>query len=226
MKKSLALIAAAILATSSSQAAIIFQSQHFSNVTSGSSLVWNQFDSSLGTLTSIVFTLDGSITGSFSVTDTDSFSDVAVSSPNARLGLSFSGVGGPSPLQGTSLTFTTSPGTTSGSPFGVAGGVTQVFTVDPTPFALTSYTSPNLTASSAYFTGLSTFDTTVLRITGVTLVGGTSTQDFSSLLAQGTVGLTYTYAPSSAIPEPGTWAAAALLVGGAAFARWRKRKSA
>jgi hypothetical protein len=28
------------------------------------------------------------------------------------------------------------------------------------------------------------------------------------------------------IPEPGTWAAAALLVGGAAYARWRKRKSA
>jgi hypothetical protein len=28
------------------------------------------------------------------------------------------------------------------------------------------------------------------------------------------------------IPEPGTWAAAALLAGGAAFARWRKRKTA
>jgi hypothetical protein len=28
------------------------------------------------------------------------------------------------------------------------------------------------------------------------------------------------------IPEPGTWAAAALLVGGAAYARWRKRKVA
>ena len=27
------------------------------------------------------------------------------------------------------------------------------------------------------------------------------------------------------IPEPGTWAAAALLAGGAAFARWRKRRS-
>ena len=26
------------------------------------------------------------------------------------------------------------------------------------------------------------------------------------------------------IPEPGTWAAAALLAGGAAFMRWRKRK--
>jgi hypothetical protein len=26
------------------------------------------------------------------------------------------------------------------------------------------------------------------------------------------------------VPEPGTWAAAALLAGGAAFARWRKRR--
>lgn len=31
-------------------------------------------------------------------------------------------------------------------------------------------------------------------------------------------------AASAAVPEPGTWGAAALLVGGAAFARWRKRK--
>jgi hypothetical protein len=28
----------------------------------------------------------------------------------------------------------------------------------------------------------------------------------------------------AAVPEPGTWAAAALLAGGAAFMRWRKRK--
>jgi hypothetical protein len=31
-----------------------------------------------------------------------------------------------------------------------------------------------------------------------------------------------TTAPA-AVPEPGTWAAAALLAGGAAFMRWRKR---
>ena len=30
----------------------------------------------------------------------------------------------------------------------------------------------------------------------------------------------------SPIPEPGTWAAAALLAGGAAFLRWRKRRDA
>ena len=36
--------------------------------------------------------------------------------------------------------------------------------------------------------------------------------------------LTITAGSSAPIPEPGTWAAAALLVGGAAFARWRKRR--
>lgn len=30
--------------------------------------------------------------------------------------------------------------------------------------------------------------------------------------------------PSAPVPEPGTWAAAALLAGGAAFTRWRRRK--
>jgi hypothetical protein len=36
--------------------------------------------------------------------------------------------------------------------------------------------------------------------------------------------LMFTAAGGAAVPEPGTWAAAALLVGGAAFMRWRKRK--
>jgi hypothetical protein len=40
-------------------------------------------------------------------------------------------------------------------------------------------------------------------------------------------GDTISVGPSAApVPEPGTWAAAALLVGGAAFARWRRRQSA
>ena len=36
--------------------------------------------------------------------------------------------------------------------------------------------------------------------------------------------LNLVYNSSAAVPEPGTWAAAALLAGGAAFMRWRKRK--
>ena len=40
-------------------------------------------------------------------------------------------------------------------------------------------------------------------------------------------GDTISIGPSAApVPEPGTWAAATLLVGGAAFARWRRRQSA
>jgi opacity protein-like surface antigen len=37
-------------------------------------------------------------------------------------------------------------------------------------------------------------------------------------------GVDFSAQNAAPIPEPGTWAAAALLVGGAAFARWRKRK--
>jgi hypothetical protein len=34
---------------------------------------------------------------------------------------------------------------------------------------------------------------------------------------------TYMNFATTAVPEPGTWAAAALLAGGAGFMRWRKR---
>ncbi|MFM8719279.1 MAG: hypothetical protein ACKOFH_07070, partial [Chthoniobacterales bacterium] len=37
------------------------------------------------------------------------------------------------------------------------------------------------------------------------------------------VGILAGAGPSAAVPEPGTWAAAALLASGAAFMRWRKR---
>ena len=45
---------------------------------------------------------------------------------------------------------------------------------------------------------------------------------FSVVENRGNLNLVY---GATAIPEPGTWAAAALLVGGAAYARWRKRKA-
>jgi T5SS/PEP-CTERM-associated repeat protein/autotransporter-associated beta strand protein len=52
------------------------------------------------------------------------------------------------------------------------------------------------------------------------LGGGT----FSLLTSGNNLNLMFTAAGGAAVPEPGTWAAAALLVGGAAFMRWRKRK--
>jgi hypothetical protein len=47
---------------------------------------------------------------------------------------------------------------------------------------------------------------------------------FSLLTSGNNLNLMFTAAGGAAVPEPGTWAAAALLVGGAAFMRWRKRK--
>ena len=47
----------------------------------------------------------------------------------------------------------------------------------------------------------------------------------SSLRSTGNIeNPTYIGPSPAAVPEPGTWAAAALLAGGAAFARWRKRR--
>jgi autotransporter-associated beta strand protein len=47
---------------------------------------------------------------------------------------------------------------------------------------------------------------------------------FSLAQSGNDLNLVFTAASGAPIPEPGTWAAAALLVGGAAFLRWRKRK--
>lgn len=58
-----------------------------------------------------------------------------------------------------------------------------------------------------------------------TLNGGASWSDRSGNTQRYTAFYLNASAPA-VIPEPGTWAAAALLVGGAAYARWRKRKVA
>jgi len=47
---------------------------------------------------------------------------------------------------------------------------------------------------------------------------------FSLAQSGNDLNLVFTAAGGAAVPEPGTWAAAALLVGGAAFMRWRKRR--
>jgi len=58
-----------------------------------------------------------------------------------------------------------------------------------------------------------------------TLDGGANWSDRSALTQSDAAFYLNASAPA-AVPEPGTWAAAALLVGGAAYARWRKRKVA
>jgi autotransporter-associated beta strand protein len=91
-----------------------------------------------------------------------------------------------------------------------------------------SYTWTILSAAGGIsgFTGSSQFDINIGAFNGTGgFANGLNGGSFS--IAQSLDGkdlnLVFTAAGGAPVPEPGTWAAAALLVGGAAFMRWRKR---
>jgi autotransporter-associated beta strand protein len=92
-----------------------------------------------------------------------------------------------------------------------------------------SYTWTILTAAGGItgYTGTDQFIVNTAAFNGTggfanDLAGGT----FSVLQNGNNLNLVFTAAGGAAVPEPGTWAAAALLAGGAAFMRWRKRNKA
>jgi hypothetical protein len=58
------------------------------------------------------------------------------------------------------------------------------------------------------------------------LWNGTDEWEILSGAYEDQVGVSIPAGATAPIPEPGTWAALAVLAGGAAFARWRKRKAA
>ena len=94
-----------------------------------------------------------------------------------------------------------------------------------------SYTWTILTAAGGIsgFTGSSQFDINIGAFNGTggfanALNGGSFS--IAQSLDGKDLNLVFTAAGGAAVPEPGTWAAAALLVGGAAFLRWRKRAKA
>ena len=117
-----------------------------------------------------------------------------------------SAVGGLTRQSGTWTTTFTSPTSFAGDAFGWNTS---------TLYAARNYTQGD------QFTGSLTFSGTDLATMGFT-PGDTGV--FSG------GGNTATYSVSGGgpapVPEPGTWAAAALLVSGAAFVRWRRRQSA
>jgi T5SS/PEP-CTERM-associated repeat protein/autotransporter-associated beta strand protein len=91
-----------------------------------------------------------------------------------------------------------------------------------------SYTWTILTAAGGIsgFTGSSQFDINIGAFNGTggfanALNGGSFS--IAQSLDGKDLNLVFTAAGGAPVPEPGTWAAAALLVGGAAFLRWRKR---
>lgn len=103
-------------------------------------------------------------------------------------------------------------------------------TVSGNGFSLTGWLNLNSTLSTVDLVGsLVSFDLPGGNVIsdGADLsvfVRYASANEFNVLTS--TTGPIFEAQASAAVPEPGTWTAAVLLAGGAAFARWRKRKSA
>ena len=232
MKKLLTILAAATLAIPTAQAAIVFQTQNYSGVAgsgqlSGTSLVWNKFDTGLGTLTGVTMSYTGALTGSFSVTTGASAVDVYASEARFRMNFS-TGAFPPSNITGAFVTpLNTTPGTGASPGTTVGASTTQVFTING-PISLANSGPVDFFGNASYFSsaGPATFDTILFRNLAVTVDGENFSLSTGNAVMGGAIDLTYTYDAAAAVPEPGTWAAAALLAGGAAFARWRKRKLA
>jgi hypothetical protein len=160
---------------------------------------WNQFDSSLGTLTGISLTIDGTVTGSFDVFNVDPFDPANLSIPRDRLRLTFSGSGAPSAQQTTQTTLTTTPA----MPYRMEPLSNESFNLAPNPQSLDSVNN-NLFAFANFFTGTGTLSSTLIQpFVLASDNSGNTTVDYSQMFASGSVSLDYTY---DAVPEPSTYA--------------------
>lgn len=198
--------------------------------TSGSAsslgLTWDKFDPSLGTLTGVSLSINGTASGSVSVENTD-VDAISLFDFFNRVRLTFSGTGSKPGSQTTNNTalvssplIPTSPGT-----YSLGGGSTQSFTLDPASQALSGL-SNNLDAFLAYFTGPGSFSTSLTQLPAIgSSNSGFTTVDNSGLSSGGAVSITYTYTPVP-VPEPSTYALAAVGLGLAGFVRARRRRAA
>jgi hypothetical protein len=229
MKTFSSLLAVAFLsAAAPASAALIYQSQNFSNVGSGVgvALNWNKFDLSLGTLTAITLEATGVLSGSYTVSNPDP-DDVATLLINTtgRIRLTLQGPGAPSVINGTLLNpVSTSPTSNSGQT--IAESSEQTFTLLSGAGVNESSFNSNQFSNAAYFSAIGggTFTSLLSRSLNAGVGGGEgATFNLGSVLASGTVNLTYEYTPAATVPEPGTWAVAGLLILVAGCIRWRKR---
>lgn len=81
-----------------------------------------------------------------------------------------------------------------------------------------TYTVAAYGATDTVTPRIATTTNSMVTGTGVSVIGPTESDNNYAVLVQGTSG-------AAPVPEPGTWAAAALLAAGATFARWRRGKA-
>ena len=198
-------------------AATVVQNQDITNLgNDGQSYSWNAFNTALGTLTSAVFVVNGTYSGSFSVS-TDA---VPATISNISVETFFS------PSAYTSLTTSPASGST------VPGLSTETFTIQGTPeVTINSGNLVQLYGGSGYFTGSSFGNSLNRYLTMNNSGGGSLSVNRNNLRLNGTISLTYTYTPSAVepVPEISTvtmgGAGGLLLLGIAARSRRRQQPS-
>jgi hypothetical protein len=173
----------------------IIQTQNFSNVGPGlgSTLTWNKFDSDLGTLTGITFEATGVLSGSYTIDNLDPDVEAEfTSNTTARIRLTPSGA---SAILGSLIDpLATSPASTQGQL--IAPESSQVFTLLGEGANESTFNS-NQFANAAYYSavGGGTFDTRIARPLFFTIASEFNSNT-STLLAGGTITLTYEYIPA------------------------------
>lgn len=217
----LALVALALFPFTEAKAAAplisISQTNAFT-VNPTQTLTWNQFDSSLGTLTGITFDVTAGISGSFLVTNFDTASGLQVTDSNSRLRFLFStGTGSPGSVFNDYINpIPTSPLSDSvGSPIAASGS--QVFSIS----AGTQYVdlTRNFFSSSQYFTGLGTVTSAVQQFLAITSTGENYNLNSGLTKSSGTAVLTYIYQ----VPEPSSGVLLLLGIGGLVALRRARR---
>ena len=206
----LALVALALFPFTEAKAAAplisISQTNAFS-VNPIQTLTWNQFDSSLGTLTGITFEATSGLSGSFTVSNQGSSSMTARRSTAENV-FEFLGAGSPGVIFSDSYTpvITTPVSNTTGTT--IAAGQSQVFTI--TAGQSFSLPSADFFSFASYFTGTGTVLSDASMSINITATGATFQVDSSAAKTDGSAILTYIYQ----VPEPSSGALLLLGLGG------------
>lgn len=226
----LSIAAAAMISTASAQSVISFTN----NAVAGGNntfvnIALNKFDTGLGTLTDVVVTVNfTTLGGNFSVsTPSDSFTDADVESAAGRVTIRQAATNslGFTQLGQSNFSVGTSPGLSWVVP---APSGSQLFSVSSTNVFVGNSQSIASGFWSAYQSagGVGSVVFQVRNNPDITVSGGVFNLNALAFTADANMTVTYTYNPSAPIPEPGTWAVGALLLGGAAYSFWRRRQNA
>lgn len=225
---SLAFVAVAWASPRQADAAMITQIKNFTLMGSVSQqFTWDQFDPSLGTLTAIQYSVNGELSGSFTVTNfsntpADVFNSTDVFKTN------FVGMGAPPPFDGiavmpiiTTPSTGAAPGTTL--PPNPPGGTTQQFDIAAGQNMIVPMT--DFMAFQSYFTGLGNVLQDLEQDPRATVSGGNFSLNTNNVTTTGEATLIYIYdADVTVIPEPFTAAFTGLLIGGGAIVGARRKR--